>query len=181
MNNKKKAQQEILGFVLIVLIVTIIGFVFLMFIFKPDNSEKNSLEISNLLESTMYSTTSCAINYVPQYRDMQELIKECDQNENQKCLNNKEVCEVLDYELKKILDDSLNPEEGSLFKAYKLVGYYSYKNEEGEEVHDKEIITIENGKFLNCSSKPGAIHRIMTNNYGSGIINIELEACKSSN
>ena len=74
----KKAQHEIAGFVLIVLVVSVIGVIFLSLSFnKGEVNEQRSVEVSNLLESTMYSTSNCAINYIPQYRDIQDLIKEC--------------------------------------------------------------------------------------------------------
>ena len=90
----KKGQHEIAGFVLIVLIVSIIGVVFLSIAFAKGTSEQNSFEVSNLLESSMYATTGCAINYVPQYRDIQDLIKECykDQSGNyRECLDSRTV------------------------------------------------------------------------------------------
>jgi len=91
MNQRKKAQQEIVGFVLIVLIVTIIGIVLLvMSIGRGDKKVQNSVEISNLLEAGMYYTSDCATNYAPYYLEVQELIKQCEGdrgNNKKKCLS----------------------------------------------------------------------------------------------
>ncbi|MEN9626595.1 MAG: hypothetical protein RL557_923 [archaeon] len=82
----KQGQHEIAGFVIIVLIVSVIGVIFLSIAFsKSTVSEQHSAEISHLLSSSMYVTSSCAINYVPQYRDMQDLIKECYKDPDRTC------------------------------------------------------------------------------------------------
>ncbi len=82
----KRSQHEIVGFVIIVLIVSIIGVIFLSIAFsKSSVSEQHSAEISHLLGASMYVTSSCAINYVPQYRDMQDLIKECYKDSEREC------------------------------------------------------------------------------------------------
>ena len=90
----KKAQQEIVGFVLIVVIVSIIGLIFLsLSLGKGERVGQTSIEISNLLESSMYYTTDCAVSFIPKYKSGQDLIKACYRNE--KCLNencSKENC-----------------------------------------------------------------------------------------
>ena len=108
MKRKNKCgQHEIVGFVLIILIVTIIGVVFLGFsINRGEVSKQESVELSNLLEASMYYTTDCAVSFIPQYKDMQDLIKSCYKNE--KCLNDKMACVVLEEELKNLVDKSLN-------------------------------------------------------------------------
>mgnify|MGYP000032352207 CR=1 FL=1 len=154
----KRGQHEIAGFVLIVLIVSVIGVVFLSIAFAKGPTEQNSFEVSNLLESSMYSTTNCAINYVPQYRDIQDLIKECykDQSGNyRECLIKKEdilfddenldidlltergdVCEVLERDFKALIDEGLQVGEGAVNRGYKLDIYFSY----GDEVNPNEQI-----------------------------------------
>ena len=79
----KKSQHEIAGFVLIVLIVSVIGVVFLSIAFgRGEVSRHSSVEVSKLLESAMYYTTDCAVNYIPQYRDIQDLVKECHKSQS---------------------------------------------------------------------------------------------------
>ncbi len=175
---KNKAQHEIAGFVLIVLLVSIIGVVFLSITLgNPEVSRQTSVEVSNLLLSSMYYTTDCAINYVPQYREIQDLIKECykDQSRNlRKCLDERGVCSVLEENLKNILDKSLNIEEGRVNKAYNLNIYYS-----DDENPNEEIISFEKGVFSNCTSVVGGSHPIPSGSFESGEIETELLVCKS--
>lgn len=164
-----------MGFVLIVLLVTIMGVVFLSFsIGKSRPTKQTSAEISNLLEASMYHTTECAVNYVPQYREVQDLIKECYKNPEQKCLNGKGVCVVLESTFKELIDQSLTVSEVSPNKAYILKIQYSSLNSLNETI---EILKFEEGIFKNCSSKPGGSHSIAVT-LSSGTIDTELEVCR---
>ncbi len=170
----QKAQHEIVGFVLIVVIVSIIGLIFLsLSLGKGDGVKQTSMEISNLLESSMYYTTDCAVSFIPQYKSGQDLIKACYKNE--KCLNEKMACDALEENMKKIIDDSLDVCADCVNKAYKLNIYYKPLD---SDVQDDEILVLEKGVFLNCSSKFGGSHSIHMSSISAGIINIELEVCR---
>ncbi|VVB78477.1 Uncharacterised protein [uncultured archaeon] len=176
LNRKNKhGQHETLGFVLIVAIVSIIIVIFLAFsIGKGDVSRQNSVEISNLLQASIYYTTDCAINYVPEYEDIQGLISDCYKNPEQKCLDGKDVCQALNKTLKTIIQQSLNVNEDSPNKAYRMNIYYSPLN----NIQDKEtILYFEQGIFDKCKSKPGGSYSLPAGTFSSSTINIELEIC----
>lgn len=176
----KKAQHELVGFVLIVLIVSIIGVVFLSITLgNKETTRKTSVEISHLLEASMYYTSECAINYIPQYRSIQDLIKECYKDktgDSRKCLGGGDVCELLKDNLKDILDKGLVISEESVNKAYKIDIYFT--SDDSTE-NKKEILSLENGKFANCSSIVGGNHLIPVSSFGFGKIETELLVCKS--
>ena len=172
-SKNKHAQHETMGFVLIVVIVSIIGLVFLsLSLGRGGGGKQSSIEISNLLESSMYYTTDCAVSFIPQYKSGQDLIKSCYKNE--RCLNEKMACDVLNETMKEIIDDSLNVCEDCVNKAYKLNIYYKDLD---SEVQNDEILVLENGMFSNCSSKFGGSHSIHMSSINAGIINIDLEVC----
>ena len=175
-----KSQHEIAGFVLIVLVVSIIGVIFLSFALGGgETNRQTSIEISNLLEASMYSTTDCAINYIPQYRDMQDLIKDCykDQTGNfRECLDGTAVCQVLEDSLQTIVEQGLLIGEDSVNKAYTLDIYFTF----GDEINpNEEILSFSNGDFSACSSIVGGGHSISAGSFGFGLIEIELIVCKN--
>jgi hypothetical protein len=170
----KKAQNEIAGFIVIVVLVTIIGLIFLVLMMRPVSKGSESAEISNLLQSVMYHTSDCAVSYVPQYEDEQELIKSCYKNE--RCLDGRGVCEVLNQTLKEILKASLNVHEDSPNKAYRL-GIYS-KVQEEESYEGDVILEMQEGIFSNCTSRPTGTHSISVSSISSEKIIINLEVCK---
>ena len=173
---KNKAQHEIAGFVLIVLVVSVIGVVFLTIAFSKGVQTHNSVEVSNLLESSMYYTTGCAMNYVPNYREMEDLIKEGYKSGAQECYDGSDACQIVDTDLKNILDDSLNIGESSVNKAYKLELYY---DPEDDALPDEHVLTIDEGNFVNCSAVVGGSHPIPISSFGFGNLKLELDVCKS--
>ncbi|MEK6859319.1 MAG: hypothetical protein AABX54_00750 [Nanoarchaeota archaeon] len=171
----KKSQHEALGFVLIVAIVTIIIVIFLSLSAGKGNvMRQNSVEISNLLQASIYYTSECAINFVPQYQEVQDLISACYKNPEQKCLNGTDVCQALNETIKKVIEQSLRISPDSPNKAYKLNIYYSPLN----NIQNKEIILLsEKGVFDKCKSRPGGSYSLPAGTFSSSTINIELEVC----
>ena len=136
---------------------------------------QESVKISNLLSSSMYYTSECAINYLPNYKQGQDLIKSCWNNE--KCLNEKTACEVLNETMKKIIGESLDVSPEKSNKAYNLIIYYSDLE---KEIPDEPILELSEGEYKDCSSEIGGSHSIAIGGFSPGIINIELEVCKSN-
>lgn len=169
----KKSQSEIVGFVLIILIVTIMGLVFLSFMIgRGEPSKQESIEISNLLGASMYYTSDCAVSFIPQYKSGQDLIKSCWNSE--RCLDSRLACDALSSTMKIIIDKSLAVDENKPIKAYKLNIYY--KDSLGDSPNE-QILNMSDGKFSNCSSKSGGIHSIDISGLNPGLINVELEVC----
>lgn len=174
----KKAQQEIAGFVLIVVLVTVIGMVFLgLYMYNPKEPKHESIEVQHLLEASMAYTTECALNHVPDYESLQDLIRQCYNDEYEACINGKTVCSVAKDTLKMIIGESFDVSEDSPYKAYKLRAYYVEK--ESNEPDEQDFIYLMEGEFFNCSRTIGGGHFMQRRSYSSGLIQIELNLCKS--
>ena len=169
----KKAQHEMVGFVLIVVIVAVVGVIFLSFSVGRGGSKVNSAEIGNLLEASMSYTTDCTVSFTPQYKDLQELVKSCYRNEQ--CLNGQSACESLEDNLKRVIDIGLDVGEDGVNKAYKLDVYYRALQSENRD----GILNVSEGDYSNCKSEIGASHQILISSISSGSINLELEVCRS--
>jgi len=166
----KSAQHEIMGFIVIIIIVSIIGLIFLsLSIGRGEVGKKTSVEASDFLQSAMHYTTSCAVSFIPQYKNIQDLIKSCYKNE--KCLNEKMACEVLEETFGEIVKESFQVSEAGKNKAYKLNIYYGGL---GGGIPDEEILKIKEGEFKSCGSEAGASQPIFISN---GNINVDLEFC----
>ena len=172
----KHAQHEIMGFVLIIIIVSIIGLIFLSFLIgRGEPITQESVQISNLLSASMYYTSDCAINYIPNYKNGQDLIKECFKNSGNVCLNNQKVCEALNSTMKKLIEESLEVSSDKPNKAYELIIYY---RDIGREREDEEILSLNQGVYGNCSSEIGGWHFINIGGIAPGTINVELSVCR---
>src|SRR3989338_10673769 len=89
----KKAQEEIVGFALILLLVVIIGMVFMSIsLRKQPASEQDDKEVSNFLDAMLQYTSDCESSFST-YLNMKDLIKACYNNEA--CLSGRSACQHL--------------------------------------------------------------------------------------
>ena len=104
--HKRKAQEEMLGFILIVVLIVVIGVVFL-FLAKPKIKLEKNIQIDNLLYSIM--------EYTVNNKQMKEVIKECyEEGDESRCI-----------ELKRSIEDMLNVmiAKSGMVIGKQLVGY----------------------------------------------------------
>lgn len=122
------------GFVMIVVLVSVILLIFLGFTLRQPAEEINSYEVESFLQSTLQYTTSCENNQGPQ--NIQRLIVEC--KNGRECLNGERACNVLKETLEGISSESWKI-EGGRYSGYSL------------EVLDRNqtIIKIEEGNKTN--------------------------------
>lgn len=114
----KKAQEEIVGFVLIIIIVAIALLFMIGFSLRSDNEKFiESYEANSFLQAMLQHTSSCRQDY-SDYKSIRELISLCEGKKE--CENNKDSCEVLEKELREILDNSWKVGEDWPEKGYNL-------------------------------------------------------------
>ena len=124
---KKKAQEEIVGFVLVILVVAVIFLVFLgIAVRKSDTREKTeNTEVSQFLDAALQFTIEDCIIRGIQPAKLKEVIKAC--KDNNKCnpgeSNEKPACEVYSETARAItenswkINDKDTPISGYSFKA----------------------------------------------------------------
>jgi hypothetical protein len=140
MRKIRRGQEELVGFVMIVVLVAIVFLVFLgIFIRKGDTGqEKESVDIFQFLESAMEQTTACAIGYEPDYSDLGDLIQQC--HSGRICTSGDTACDVLEVELSRVLDLGWPVGPNSYYKGYIFNATYS---SEGVE---EEIFGVKRGE-----------------------------------
>jgi len=137
----KSAQQEMVGFILIVVLVVVALMVFLVISVRQTGDEKQSVEVENMLNVLMDYTTDCAIVFEPDYDTIEDLVKSC--YNNNRCTNlDKTSCDYLGETLQDLMEDLMKTE--SVVNAYQID--VLYRDEELEE----ELLKIEKG---NCSGE----------------------------
>ncbi|MEK6844532.1 MAG: hypothetical protein AABX83_03870 [Nanoarchaeota archaeon] len=139
----KKAQEEIAGFVLIVVIVIIISIIILGISIRQDNREiGESRDIYQFLESMMQYTTDCALSYEPAYSKLGELIERCNSGLSI-CISGKEPCDVARDTLTKMVDSAFYITGETSLKGYEFKSIYSLNNSQ-----NKELIVVSKGECL---------------------------------
>jgi len=101
---KKIGQQEMVGFVLIVVIVMVGLMVFLVISVRDSPEKEGSLEVENILNAVMKHTTDCAVVYEPDYDTFEDLFKSCYKRKD--CSNlGVSACDYLNESLSDVLGD----------------------------------------------------------------------------
>src|SRR3989344_58350 len=119
--NNKKAQEEIVGFVLIILIVSVVLLVFLGIFLRKDTNKTGDSEVSQFLDSISETTTECSFNGGYSYIKYSELIASC--NEGKICSSGG-ACDILKNVTKNLIESSWNfsptngPKTGYRFEAF---------------------------------------------------------------
>jgi len=104
-----RGQQEMVGFILIVVLVMIGLMVFLVISLRTSPDEADSLEVTNMLNAIMSHTTECAIPSVPNYETFEDLFKSCYENDD--CAGTVgSACDYLNETLRAILEDLMASE-----------------------------------------------------------------------
>ncbi len=129
---RNKGQEEIVGFVLIVVLVTIVLVVFLGILLRQEgNNTAESSEVWQFLGSISEYTTECAISYEPDFYKFDELVRSCQKGEM--CLSGKSACKVLNDTSKGLIGASWSIGLESYIKGYE----FKALSENGEQ---KEMI-----------------------------------------
>jgi hypothetical protein len=162
---KNKGQQEMIGFVLIVVLVVVGLMVFLVISLRDSGEVPENIEIENLLNVLMKSTTECAIVYEPNYDSFEDLFKNCYGNKVCKNLG-VSACEYLNGSLATVLSDT--------FASDAAVNYYSLEVSSKDDVGMARILKVDGG---NCTgSFSGAQRRI---DAGAEDLIIQMNVCIS--
>ena len=158
----KKAQEEIVGFVIVVVIVAVVFLILLGIFLRSDiNESVESREVYQFLESLMEYTTECEIG--ENNIDIEDLIQECYEGES---CNGKDSCEVLNSSLISILEVSWPIGDNRPFKGYIFKANYE------TNATSKSIIEIKRG---DCSQN--AIGAEIISQAFPGSIITSLEIC----
>jgi len=113
----KKAQEEMVGFALIMIVVAVIILIFLAFSLR--NSEKDiveSYEVESFIQSILQYTTECRDNL--EALTIQKLIFGCENGEL--CEDGTDTCQILISELEGITEKSWPVGEDRPIKGYEL-------------------------------------------------------------
>ena len=147
---KKKGQEEIIGFVLIVVIVAIIFLIFLGISVRQQApvTQKESGDVSQFLESMMTYTTECAIGSGTSFINLGGLVRECYSGSS--CGSGENTCKILTKTIQETVESNWRIGADRPVKGYIFNATYS------SEATRKNIAFISKG---NCSTERiGAEH-----------------------
>ena len=170
--NRNKGQEEIVGFVAVVVLVSVIALIFVTLSFRGSGVVAQDDEsMREALESALQYTSSCSIPGVLGQARLGELFAPCMEQKN--CEDGRVSCEVLNNTLRDLLHIGLSVGPDRPFKGYSFsasgLDNSSIKGSVGSN-----IIKLEEGNCTSYSKKG-------TNDFRPSreteIIRLELQVC----
>ncbi len=164
----KKAQEEIVGFVLIILIVSVILLVFLGIFLRRDTDKTGNSEVSQFLEAISGTTTECSLNGGYNYIKYSELVAACKEG---KICSSGGACDALKNVTKNLIESSWSFSSTSGPKTgYKFEVFFEAENSEVKQ----PLPNFPFGKVSGCSSFIGDGKTFPVND---GSLTIQLDLC----
>lgn len=164
---KRKGQEEIVGFVVIVVIVAVVFLVILGLYVrqKAPTTQKESVDVGQFLDSAMEYTSDCRIRASQPYFSLGELIREC--YARSECVDGEDSCGVLNRTLQEIIENNWRYGPDRPSKGYIFNSTYS------SDFRTEEVLFITKG---NCTiERIGAEY--LTPARPSGSITSSLQIC----
>ena len=162
----EKAQQEMVGFILIVVLVMIGLLVFLVVSIRNSPETANSFKVENMLGVIMKDTTKCAIPAEPYYKNFEDLFKSC--YKGSECENlNKSSCDYLNESLSQVLQALMDSE--ATISAYEL-DFFLRDDGGGQQ----GILRITQG---NCTGRVLSAQRSIVS--GSDSLIVRMKTCEA--
>jgi hypothetical protein len=139
LNLNKKAQEEMVGFGIIVGIVLIILVIIMGFyLAKQQTNVISDKKVTSFVISLLQQTTDCSLSGGNEKASINDVIFACIEGEQCRNVVGSDSCEFLKEEIKKISNISWAPGPDSVVKGYKVI------LKEGEEV----IFEVSDGNTI---------------------------------
>lgn len=146
----RKAQEEIMGFVLIVVLLVIVGVIFLgIRLRNPEPVQRESELIYRFIESSMEQTTDCKTSESGNFWTLDSLIRDC-HTYNNECISGDKTCDIVENALKDILNSTWQVGPDFPFKGYEIEISYSFNSSEQQQFED--ILNLSGGLCENAYS-----------------------------
>ena len=118
---KSRGQEEMVGFALIIIIVSVIILILLGFSLNKNGQNIKSYEAQSFIESALQYTTTCQNNFGNvQVIDLITMCMQGPPGQGQTCNDGESSCTVLNSTLSGILSTSWPVAQGSVVKGYYL-------------------------------------------------------------
>ena len=172
--NNKKAQEEMVGFVLIVALVAVVAVIFLGISLRNPVAESSESErLASFLSATTQVTTNCEVPS-GNVKTIGQLVTKCVEldvceGENTNPVNGQISCKVLEDNLKEIVGLSFPVKNGSFTSSYNLTIIDSFNT--------PIIKPIIAGNLGNCLGKKLSNSKVFTLSENQGQVTMHLEVC----
>ena len=147
MQYRRRAQEEIVGFVLIVVLVVIVLIIFLgISLRSPKTQQRESEVIYQFLESSMEQTTNCSLSQGASYLALDDILRECHET-GSSCVNGQNSCDLAEDTMRELLNKSFAIGPSYPYKGYDVSAVYLVNASGQQQI--EYVLNLTKG---NCSN-----------------------------
>lgn len=169
----KKGQQEIMGFIIIVVMVVIIGVILLGIYLRKDKPiEKTDAEISNFLSASLRYTTECTRGTEESYQNLGDLVKACYSRRTLNCLSGLDACQETSRVYGQLINSLWPAGANRPVRASKMSFFYVQNL--SEEGRTSFLESVSQGNRTGCYSIKSGVTLLSAD---SGDILLDFELC----
>lgn len=166
----RRGQEELVGFVAIMILLAVVFLVFLTFSLRtPQQDIRANTDVYYFLASSMETTTDCAQGFDNRFLSVAELLISC--KRDQQCTDGRESCLVVNSTITELVQKGFNPGIDRPVSGYRLQIEYVQNISTGQGAGEF-IMTTEQGVCGN--SLRGASYSVPAS---PGLIITELQLC----
>lgn len=144
---KRTGQEEIVGFVVVVVLIGIVALVFLSFSLRTEVPARESVTLTQFVEALGEYTTECSLSAPPDYASMGELYRAC--YYNTVCSDGTSSCSVLNGTLPLLLEAGIRIGEDRPLKGLTMRVVFVENITRTDDESVRPIFSYTSG---NCSS-----------------------------
>ena len=172
----KKAQEEMTGFAMIIIIVAIIGVILLAFMLrKSPGSNLNSFEVQQFLDTAIKTQSSCTLELDNTPLRLADLIQACYSNSANTCKSGRKVCASLGSSFKDIIMEGWNINPNAPYTGFILDLYLEPSS------NSSSVPTyILNASGGSCNNNYLGAESILPEKDGAGNLITRLQICLSN-
>lgn len=170
----RRGQEEMVGFVLIMVVVAVIFLVFLgIFVRQRGNAEQSdSAEVAQFLDAAVDITSDCSLNGGFNYLTVYDLIEECAKGPAP-CDSGEGVCTALKKTLSDLAQSGWNFGTGSVTKGFNLAVYKYDVTTNSRTIIQGNDGALQTSKGI-CGAKVRGADKLLYTTQGTIIIEMDL-------
>lgn len=146
MRLSRNGQEEIVGFVVVVVLIAIVALVFLSFSLRKEVPTRASTTLTQFVEALSEYTSNCSLSRAPDYASVGELYRACYQGTS--CADGASSCLILNQTLSALLDSGLKVGQERPLGGYRMRVTF-LENMSANQENSRPLLLLASG---NCTA-----------------------------
>jgi len=171
MKQNNKAQEEMVGFAVLIIIVAVVGVLFLSFMLgRHSSTEISSLSVQQFSEALVHATSECNLGAWPKLSSFSDVIDACYNAPSALCDNGISACQYLNSSIIEITNTAwpISPDSPFVEASFSLL----FKDRISKE--EKEFSSLQ---FKNCSGSSMGGESIIPDSRKKGNFILRISIC----